>query len=244
MLTALFLSSIAVALLLHYFLVERPRMKSRLMEPSLPQPLPLLEALEALPDGPYLQPATFTWARILPEGHILLGLHPMLVSLVGSPYRLEVIPEGWLLAKGKPLVGILRGGRRLQLLSPVSGRIAEVNPNACMERGWSRPRNGEECWVYRIEPDNLLWDLPTWVSGKEASQWVQGRYQDIRRFVLKHGADAGVQEHLPVGILARRQADAWGAFQGRFLAPEGHNHRVGGLPGRARRPGLSRLRPR
>lgn len=222
MLTGLFLTLIVAALLLHFFLVERPRRKRSLVDPSLPEPLPLEEALGALPEGALFQPTTFTWVRILPDRHILLGLHPLLVSLVGSPYRLDVIPEGWHLAKGKPLLRIKQGRRLLQIFSPVTGRIAEVNPNACMEKGWTTPRDGEECWVYRVEPENLLWEVPSWLEREEAKAWIRNRCLDLRGFLAGSeapgvGNDSG---DLPVGVLAGLDKDAWNRFQDRFLTPE------------------------
>jgi glycine cleavage system H lipoate-binding protein len=223
MLTGLFLTLIIVALLLHFFFVERPRRKGRLVDPSLPEPLPLAEALEGLADKVLFQPNTLTWIDVLPEGHLLLGLHPVLISLVGSPYRLDVMAEGWHVGKGKPLLRVQQGRRDLQVYSPVAGRIAEVNPNACMERGWTQPRNADECWIYRIEPENLIWEVPSWLEAREGEEWLRTRLADILSFLSENGAAALPEDpgEIPVGILQRLDETAWNAFQDRFLTPEG-----------------------
>lgn len=226
MLTALFLTLIFAGLVLHYLLVERPRMRARQVEPTLPEPLPPVEAVRGIPEDAFLQP-TLTWARLLQDGNLLLGLHPILISMVGSPYRLALIPEGWHIGKGRPLLRIEQGKRHLELRSPVTGRIVEVNPNACLERGWTRPRHGEDCWVYRVEPENVVWDLPTWLKGDEASAWMEERLRAFRAF-LDEGAGEGAEdageganEEIPVGVLAQLDPTAWGRFEERFLTPEG-----------------------
>jgi glycine cleavage system H lipoate-binding protein len=231
MLTALFLTSIIVVILLHFLLVERPRMKAAQVEPSLPEPLPLEEALSGLPEGAYIQP-TLTWCRVLPDGHLLVGIHPALVSLVGAPYKLELTPEGWSIGRGSSLLRIRRGNRRLQVLSPVAGKIVEVNPHACGERGWNRPRNPDECWIYRVLPENLIWEIPGWMQGPQAESWIQDRFGQIERFVVQIRGEEGPgsagsggsgervgEPVLSVGVLSDLDSAAWRTFEDHFLTP-------------------------
>ena len=222
MLTGFFISLIVAALAIHYLFVERPRRKKLLVTPALPEPLPLRDALNGLPDGGYLQPG-FTWTQILDNGEVLVGIHPMLVSLVGSPYSLRVIPEGWQVAKGSPVVRIRQEGRELRIGSPVSGRIVEVNPNACMEKGWIRSSAGDSCWIYRMEAQNLFQEMPLWLDGDEARGWILERYGKIRDHVMEGATDEEVGlaladgGEMPVGILGQLPDDAWERFQDAFL---------------------------
>ncbi len=220
MLTALFLSLIIAALALHFFLVERPRRKAAEVEPVLPEPRPVDQALRSLPELVFLQ-TNFTWVHLLPDGRLLLGLHPVIISLVGAPYRLELIPEGWNLAKGRPLLRVFRGDRHLQIRSPVSGKIVEVNPHACQERGWSHPRNAEECWVYRVDPEHLLWDLNSWLQGEEAEAWLRTSMMEIGAFLADASGEDPPQgpEEIHVGALAKLDQAGWRAFEEEFLLP-------------------------
>lgn len=221
MLTGVLAVILFLALALHLLLVEQPRRKARMVTPALPEPLPLEDAVAALPDGAFLQP-TFTWAHLQENGDLLVGVHPLIVSLVGSPYKLEVIPEGWEVRKGMPLLKIRRGRRRLQLFSPVNGRIAEVNPNACMEKGWTQRVAGDDCWVYRIEPVNASVELPLWFLGDQANSWVQSRFVEVKEYLtgVLEGGSADTEdpsETIRVGILAEADREAWSGFQERFL---------------------------
>lgn len=232
MLTALFLGCAAAGLLLHYFLVERPKLRRRAVEPRLPEPLPPAEAARRLPEGAFLQPQTFTWTQILSDGSLLLGIHPLVISLIGSPYRFVVTPEGWHIARGKPVLRISSRGRELQMFSPVSGYIREVNPHACQERGWAGPEGTDDCWIYRIEPENLVWELPAWLVGAEAQAWVEHRLERIRAFItdLPGGGSSGPPAaELPVGVLGTLGESAWHAFQHLFLHPDPTSSPLGPL---------------
>jgi glycine cleavage system H lipoate-binding protein len=222
MLTGFFISLIVVALVLHYLFVERPRRQKLMVTPALPEPLPLREAMNGLPSGAYLQPG-FTWTQILENGEVLVGIHPMLVSLVGSPYSLRVMPEGWQVAKGSPVVRIRRDRRELRIGSPVGGRIVEVNPNACMEKGWTRSSSGDSCWIYRMESPSLFQEVPLWLDGEKAVAWTRERYGQVRDYVMEAAADDEVGMALadggemPIGVLGQLKDDAWDSFQDAFL---------------------------
>jgi glycine cleavage system H lipoate-binding protein len=223
MLTGLLISLIVTALAINYFFVERPRRKRLAVKPALPEPIPPREALNSLPDGAYLQTG-FTWTRILENGDILVGIHPILVSLVGSPYSLKVMPEGWRVAKGSPVVRVRQGKREIRIGSPVSGRIAEVNPNACMEQGWILSGSGDDtCWIYRMEAQNIFHEAPLWLEGEAAEAWSREKYQQIRDQLISDAAhqDVGLAladgGEMPIGILGQLTDDAWEGFQDTFL---------------------------
>jgi glycine cleavage system H lipoate-binding protein len=223
MLTGLLISLIVTALAIHYFFVERPRRQRLSVKPALPEPIPPRQALNSLPDGAYLQTG-FTWTRILDNGDILVGIHPILVSLVGAPYSLKVMPEGWRVAKGSPVVRLRQGKREIRIGSPVNGRIAEVNPNACMEQGWSLSGSGDDtCWIYRMEAQNVFHEAPLWLEGEAAEAWSREKYQQIRDQLISAAAHQEVGlaladgGEMPMGILGQLPDDAWEGFQDAFL---------------------------
>lgn len=223
MLTGLLIGLISTALAIHFLFVERPRRKRLSVRPALPEPLPPREALNSLPDDVYLQTG-FTWTRILENGDILVGIHPILVSLVGSPYSLKVMPEGWRLAKGSPMVRIRQERREIRIGSPVSGRIAEVNPNACMEQGWTLSTSADDvCWIYRMEAQNIFHEAPLWMEGEEAAAWSREKYREIRDHLTFATAHQEVHvapadsDDMPIGLLGQLAGDGWESFQDAFL---------------------------
>ena len=103
MITALFVLTVVGALTLHYFFVERPRVAEVRATQPVPNAITLTEAMEELPRGVFLQP-TFTWTRIRKNEELFLGVHPLLMSLVGSSHKLELQADESRLKKGDPLL--------------------------------------------------------------------------------------------------------------------------------------------
>ena len=102
MLAAVFFVIVLALLTGHYFLVERPR---RLSDASAAGPLalPLRELITRLPAGIFLQP-TFTWGQVRSGGDVEIGVHPMLLSLLGPNPQVEMPSAGEHVEKGEPLM--------------------------------------------------------------------------------------------------------------------------------------------
>jgi glycine cleavage system H lipoate-binding protein len=183
---------------------------------------PLWAAQEQVPAGVFLQP-TFTWSRAAASGNVLLGVHPMLLELVGAPFTLEFRGVGEQFAKGDPLVRVRRGDRQLTVRAPVGGRVMQVNGEATGATQWAG--NGDS-WLYRVEPLRVADEVASWFSGDRAVEWTRRRYEQLRSYlqdavtaghlgtVMADGGD------LPVGILGDLDARVWAGLEDRFLAPD------------------------
>ena len=209
-----------VALIAADYFLLRPRRAAHSAEEGIPLPglEPLSAAITRLPAGVFLQP-TFTWSRIRGDGHVLLGIHPLLFGLVGAPYDVERLPGGNHVEKGAPLVRIRKGNRRLTVRSPIAGRIAEVNRVVTGETDWTGLNGDGGSWLYRIVPEHVAGEVPTWFIGESATDWTRRQYQRLReQFMALAGepelagtmADGG---EIPAVILGRLDEAAWTAFE-------------------------------
>lgn len=222
MLAVLFAAIVISGITVHYLLVLRPRQRAAAAEAQLAGPVPLSQAMGELPGGIFLQP-TYTWSRISPEGELMVGVHPLLLSLVGSPFQLDLPESGTRVRKGDPLVWIGKDDRCLAVRSPVSGRILEVKGRVNGDSSWDRLNRRDGGWLFRVEADDVEDEVPTWMIGDRALQWTREKYSAIRDH-LQHArveqqlgfamADGG---ELPVGILAEFDQAEWLAFQTAFL---------------------------
>lgn len=187
---------------------------------------PLWAAQEQIPAGVQLQP-TFTWSRATAKGAVLLGVHPMLLALVGAPFALEFRDPGTTVAKGDPLVRVARGDRHLTVRSPVSGRVLEVNRAT---KGGTRWSGNADTWLYRLQPERIADEVPSWFSDERAVEWTRRQYGQLRGYlhdavtdghlgaVMADGGD------LPAGILGEMDARVWAGLEDRFLAPDAVTH--------------------
>jgi glycine cleavage system H lipoate-binding protein len=223
MVAILVVLTIVALVALDYFVLRKKRRAAATEEIVLPGLQPLSEAIDRLPTGVFLQP-TYTWSRIREDGQLMLGVHPLLLGLVGAPYQLELLTSGERVDKGAPLIRIKRGGRGLTVRSPVAGRITAVNHVLCGETEW-RGMNGDDgCWLYRIEPENVASEIAGWMIADRAVQWTRTQYARLREYLsgvvgtTELGVTMADGGEIPVGILANLDEAGWEAFQDTFLS--------------------------
>jgi len=183
---------------------------------------PLMEAVSRLPEGVFLQP-TYTWSRLEANGEVFLGVHPLLFGLVGPPYRIDVRAEGDRIESRDELARIRRGDRRLIVRSPLSGRIAQVNPALAGEGEWGGFDSDAGGWLYRLVPDRVAEEVPRWMVAERAAEWTRAQYARLREYLfgVQHAGELGLAMtdggDMPVGILASLDAAAWDGVQKDFL---------------------------
>lgn len=222
MVAVLVVMTIAVLIALDYFVLRRRRSERREEMPAMPGLEPLSQAVSRLPWGVFLQP-TFTWTRVEPDGAVLIGVHPLLLGIVGAPYEIGLLETGEDVEKGQPLLRIRRGGRSLTVRAPVAGRITGVNRTVENETDFDAAAKHGASWFYRIAPVGIGDEVPKWLIGARAAEWTAGQYDRIREHLLRQSRDGEVGLALadggevPVGILVHLDAAAWAEFESVFL---------------------------
>ena len=224
MLAAAFFVTVVVALAAYHVLIERPRrVASRELQRRAPAgPARLEDVVGTVPGGVFLQNG-FTWSRVVPDGAVEVGVHPMLVGLIGDKPDMLLADPGGRVERGKPFMKIGQGDRALELRAPVTGRITARNRYPRTDGGWDDPHGSDETWLYRVAPDDLARDVPSWMIGTQAADWTRNRYERIRehlQYAAAHGttglalADGG---EVPFGALGELAPEAWLNFEEVFL---------------------------
>jgi glycine cleavage system H lipoate-binding protein len=154
---------------------------------------------------------------------MFLGIHPLLTSLLGLDYSLELLPDDGAVEKGEPLLKIHSGRRELQVYSPVRGVVVEGNTDFSPLPGWEGSTMRGGSWVYRIEPVGKQAETPLWLQGEEASAWAHQQYRKIRDFLFRTeshsevGLAAADGGEIPAGVMSQLDDSDWEAFQTSFL---------------------------
>ena len=217
MLATVFLVIVVALLTGHYFLVERPR-RLAAVSAKRPQALPLRQLVNRVPRGVFLQP-TFTWGQVRPDGDVEIGVHPMLLSLLGPNLEMNTRSAGEHVDKGDPLMTVGNGERQLVIRSPVAGSISMANAAPSVETEWQR-RSDRTCV---IQPESLSDEVPSWMLGQTAVDWSREQYGRIRDHLLARSADpqTGLAladgGELPVGAMNQLSEDDWADFEEVFL---------------------------
>ncbi len=228
MVPVLVLLTFAALVALNRFVLRNGYFEDATGWPEKLEILPEPAARDQVPADVYLQP-TFTWARVGEWGSICVGIHPLLLRLIGDSGEVELLKRGERVAKGDPLVTLWRAGRHLTLRSPIAGRLVRVNRRVA-EQPWHRDveagADGAP-WLYRVRPEPAADETSLWLQGAAALEWTRRQYGQVRAYLtatLSPGplgavmADGG---ELPAGILGETDQGVWTGLEARFLAPGG-----------------------
>jgi glycine cleavage system H lipoate-binding protein len=216
----------AAFIALDYFVLSKRDAKATSTAPALPPHTSLPAVRQPVPVGIYLQP-TYTWSRFGPAGEVYLGVHPMLLGLVGTPYDLELRAAGEHVAKGESLVRVARGGHHLNVRSPIAGRVEHVNRNMTGETLWRDLEENDGGWLYRLQPESVAEELKTWLTGEPAAEWTRRQYDRLRTYLQNAVADGHLGTvmadggELPLGVLADMDESVWAGLEDRFLSHAG-----------------------
>ncbi|MCF7803141.1 MAG: hypothetical protein K9N46_12560 [Candidatus Marinimicrobia bacterium] len=215
----IFVAATIIALLaIDYFFIH-PKRVQKAEEMSIGELIPLSKTLRDIPAGVFLQP-TFTWTRVKEDGTLVLGLHPLILGLIGPPYEIELLQDKEYVEKGDPLLRVIKDGRQVTIASPVAGEVMKYNQALLGETDWE---NLNMSWLYRIKPQNISAELNNWQYSEDAGQWMNQRFQDVKSFVFDKLAptDVGMTMadggDMPVGILSKLDDQQWNEFKDQFL---------------------------
>lgn len=185
-----------------------------------PAPPATVPALARRPPGGIFLQDGFTWSRILPNGDVLVGAHPLLVGLAGVEPEPDpaIVKPCALIRRGEPLLRLADGDRELHLRSPLSGRIVGYNLHPTGAADWDGAADKRGTWAVRIRPRDLPDALPSWRIGAEASRWSEDRHRALGEHLQRAGgmflADGG---ELRRGALQELEPEAWRDLEAEFL---------------------------
>jgi len=109
-----------------------------------------------IPKGLYFG-KTHSWAFMKKNGSVRIGIDDFLQHITGKITRVELKAAGETVKKGELLLSIIRKGKLLNIYSPISGTITEVNKNLESNSSLLNSSPYSDGWVYMIEPTN--WGL-------------------------------------------------------------------------------------
>jgi glycine cleavage system H protein len=119
------------------------------------------------------------WVKVLGPDTAVVGIDDFARRLVGHASKLSLPKAGsWLLQGGKGFA-VQSGERIAEFLSPVEGKVLEVNKEAT--------RNPEVCnddcygrgWLFKIRAANLAANLRNLLSGRLARRWVEDAREQL-----------------------------------------------------------------
>lgn len=129
------------------------------------------ESLEIL-KGIFAHPS-HTWAEVVQPSLVNVGMDKFTSSVFGSIQEIELPRQGDRIRQGDRAWRVKRGERELVQISPVTGRVVEVNKRVAQNPRLLNQENPEENWILKIAPVRLAREVRNLLSGDMLAQWNQ-----------------------------------------------------------------------
>lgn len=166
-----------------------------------------------------------TWMFMERSGSAMVGLDDLLLHLTGEVKFNRLRNAGEMISKGDLLTEIDHDGKRLEIYSPVSGRIVDANQALLENPGIANEDPFKQGWIYKVKPTNWMADAGSCYLAEEAVSWSERELARFRDFlartagnrsqgslVLQDGGEPA--DH----ALTELPDEAWKEFQKEFLA--------------------------
>lgn len=199
-------------------LIQRAHKKREIYQPQVM----LSPESFVLPRGYFFSKA-HTWLELLFSGKVYVGVDDFISKVTGKIDAIEVLPVGEKIKKGDPLFKIKQGERTLTFISPINGKITEINPSILEspETILNDPYfNG---WIVMIEPEDVSSELKNLLIGNEASQWLRNEIKRFREFISIEAPKFSPEPTLVdgglviKGVLQNVDEKTWEKFEKEFI---------------------------
>ena len=122
---------------------------------------------------------THTWVRIEDGGCVRVGLDDFAVRILGRPYKITLPKPGAVLRFGMGCWQFTHQAGVTILVSPVSGRVKEINPALAHQPALLNRDPYGEGWVLLIEPTDLRGSLKRLLYGPKVTRWYEREFEKL-----------------------------------------------------------------
>jgi len=164
-----------------------------------------------------------SWAFLEPNGCLRVGLDGLVSFLLGRFESVRLPEPGQQVREGEPLARFVREGREMELASPVSGTIVEVNRELAPDGLFVSSDPYGAGWICEIRPESLSGSLSVLVVAERATEWHMSECKRATEFFKSKGrGDIGLDGIGPKasasgGVLVDVNDATWREFQSKFI---------------------------
>jgi len=129
----------------------------------------------------YLHPG-HGWLRMTEDGDVLVGMDDFAQSVIGSVDSVRLPRLLKRLNQGEVGWEVARNGRRLKMVSPVSGRVIEKNEMVLTNPSLVNTSPYGDGWLFKVRPAKLAPQLHNLLTGKTVAEWQDTVQTHLSRF--------------------------------------------------------------
>jgi glycine cleavage system H protein len=120
-----------------------------------------------------------TWAEVVQPHVVNVGMDKFTSSVFGSIQGIQLPSQGDRIYQGGRAWKLQRGERELVQISPVSGRVVEVNEKVVENPKLLNQGDPERNWILKIAPMRLAREARNLLSGEMLSRWNQAAKEQL-----------------------------------------------------------------
>jgi glycine cleavage system H protein len=158
----------------------------------------------------WLAPETANTARV--------GIDDFTQKMLGKPSGLDLPEVGTMVQQGQPGIKINVDGKNVDILSPVSGEVIEVNENFKHNTDLLNKDPYDQGWLFRVKSNNLMSNMRNLLHGNVAKAWIQDTVDRLSRRITDHYGvvmqDGGVISN---GFIKELEPDNWEQVAAEFF---------------------------
>ena len=124
-----------------------------------------------------------TWMYMEKSGSAMVGLDDLLLHITGEVKFSNHKNPGDLIRKGELLTEIDQNGKLLRILSPVSGKIMNLNSTINENPGILNEDPYGKGWIYKIKPSNWIAEAKACYFAEEATTWSATELERFKDFL-------------------------------------------------------------
>lgn len=113
------------------------------------------------------------WLRMTEDGDVLVGMDDFAQSVLGSIDTVTLPRLLHRVIQGGAAWEVSHSGRKLRMVSPVSGRVVEKNEMVLLNPTLINTSPYGEGWLFRVHPTKLSPQLHNLLTGKTVAEWQE-----------------------------------------------------------------------
>jgi glycine cleavage system H protein len=122
------------------------------------------------------------WIRMTEDGDVLVGMDDFAQSVIGSVDSVTLPRLLRRLNQGGAAWEVTHGGRKLKMVSPVSGRVVEKNEMVLLNPSLINTSPYGDGWLFKVRPTKLSPQLHNLLTGKTVAEWQETVKAHLSRF--------------------------------------------------------------
>jgi glycine cleavage system H protein len=152
------------------------------------------------------------------DGDVIVGMDDFAQTLAGPIDRVELPRLLERVEQGGAAWTVMHGGRRIPMVSPVSGRVIEKNEMVLHDPSLINRSPYGDGWLLRVRPRRISVQLRNLLTGRSAQQWQDAVRAQLSAFFSGTPAlmyqDGGV---MITNLADRCSDDEWKRLLKQFL---------------------------